>query len=187
MNDPMTAREILKARARILAKAATPSADGESIGVVEFRLASERYAVEHRFVREVAVLKELTVVPCTPAFMRGIMNWRGQIIPLLDIKKFFDLPETGITDLHSVIIIHGEEMEIGILADAVMGVSTIPLSDIESALPTLTGIRADYLRGVTGQHVVVLDAARIISDPRIVINQEANTSHAGSSATGVSS
>jgi purine-binding chemotaxis protein CheW len=179
MSDRIAAREILKARARVLAKTAAPPAEGKSIGVVEFQLASERYAVEHRFVREVAVLRELTALPCAPAFVRGIMNWRGQIVPLLDIKKFFDLPETGITDLHSVIILSGDDMEIGILADAVVGVSEIPLADIEPTLPTLTGIRADYLKGVTGRHVVVLDATRITADPRIIINQEATASHAG--------
>ncbi len=122
-------------------------------------------------------MKELTPLPCTPGFLLGIINVRGQILPVIDVKKFFDLPETGITDLHMVVIVHGEtdageSMELGILADAIVGVRSIPLGTCQPSLPTLTGIRAKYLKGVTNQHVVILDVPSILNDPKTTINEE---------------
>jgi purine-binding chemotaxis protein CheW len=128
--------------------------------------------VEQKYVREVHPLRELTALPCTPAFMLGMINVRGQILPVIDVKKFFDLPQAGITDLHMVIIVHTEEMELGILADAVAGVRLVPQSSCQPALPTLTGIRAKYLKGVTDQHVVILDVPSILNDPKTIVNEE---------------
>lgn len=97
---------------------------------------------------------------------------RGQILPVIDIKKFFELPDAGITDLHRVIIVHSEGAEIGILADTVTAVRSIPLDSVQSSLPTLTGIRAAYLRGVTDDHVVILDVSKILLDPKLVEEEE---------------
>jgi purine-binding chemotaxis protein CheW len=168
--------EILRAKARALA--APPrqrGADERTLKVVEFRLAKERYAVEQRHVREVFPLKELTPLACTPAFLPGIVNVRGQILPVIDIKKFFDLPETGITDLHLAVIIHERDMEVGLLADAVSGVRAIRLESIQASLPTLTGVRAQYLRGVSDDQTVILDARQILADPKLVINEQVET------------
>jgi purine-binding chemotaxis protein CheW len=166
-------REILKSRARVLARPLGNQQAGEAtIEVVEFRLAHERYAIEQGAVREVYPLKDLTPLPCTPAFVPGIMNLRGQILPVIDIKKFFDIPEIGITDLHQVIIVHGGEIELGILADAVAGVRSIALSAIQRSLPTLTGIREEYLKGVTNEAVVILDITKILTDPKLTVMDE---------------
>src|ERR1700712_5225839 len=90
---------ILRERARLLAR--VPESEpvaGAVLELLEFSLAQERYAVENRFVREVCPLKELTPLPCTPPFLLGVVNVRGRILPVLDLKKFFDLPEKGLTD-----------------------------------------------------------------------------------------
>jgi purine-binding chemotaxis protein CheW len=63
-------------------------------------------------------------------------------------------------------------MEFGILADVVLGVRRIPLTDIQPSLPTLTGIREDYLKGVTGEQVVILDAEKLLSDKKITVHEE---------------
>jgi purine-binding chemotaxis protein CheW len=173
MNAPKTAREILKIRARALAHPVKAEpVKGHALEVIEFRLARERYAIEHAFVREVVSLKEFTPLPCTPAFIPGIMNLRSQILPLIDIKKFFDLPEVGITDLHMVIVVHAGDVEVGILADSIAGVLSIPLDVIQPSLPTLTGIRSKYLKGVTDQLLVILDVSKILGDPKIVVDEE---------------
>ena len=156
-------------------KSAQQAAGPETLEVVEFRLALERYAIERGHVREVYPLKDLTPVPCTPPFVVGIINVRGQILPVIDLKKFFDLPDSGITDLHAVIIVHGSDVELGILADAIMGIRSIPFITIQPSLPTLTGIRATYLKGVTDDHAVILDVPRILADPRITVDEEVAT------------
>ena len=165
-------REILRARARELARTPAPEpASGALLEVLEFGLARERYAVETRCVAEVHPLKHLTPLPCTPAFVLGVVNLRGRILPVYDIRKLFDLPQQGLTDLHRIIVVHGGDLEIGLLAEAIEGVRSVPLESLQASLPTLTGIRADYLKGVTAEHLVVLDLDRILADPRIVVEQ----------------
>ncbi len=166
-------RKLLRARAVALAKPqATKEAYDKYIEIVEFQLAHEKYGLEAGFVREVYPLKELTPLPCTPVFVLGVINVRGQIISVMDIRKFFDLPETGLTDSNRVIIIHSQSMEFGILADAVLGMSSVPLNEVQPQLPTLTDIRAAYLKGVTKERTVVLDADRLLSDKSIIVNEE---------------
>ncbi len=169
---PAEQKKILKARAKVVAQEPPAETAGEQIEIVEFLLAHERYGIESSRVREIHLLKELTPVPCTPAFVLGIVNIRGQILPVIDIKKFFDLPERGLTDLNKVIIIRSRDMELGILADAILGVRSIPCEEIQSSLPTLTGIREDYLTGVTKERVVILDAAKLLSDRKIIVQEE---------------
>jgi purine-binding chemotaxis protein CheW len=173
MNTAKSDKEILKARARELARPAKAEPiKGKALEVIEFRLAQERYAIEHEYVREVVSLREFTPMPCTPVFIAGVMNLRGQILPLIDIKKFFDLPEVGITDLHAVIVVRVGDIELGLLVDAIAGVLAIPTEVIQPSLPTLTGIRAKYLKGVTDQMLVILDVSRMLIDPKIVVDEE---------------
>jgi len=166
-------RKILRERAKALArKADEKTPPHEHIEVVEFLLSYERYAIESSYVREVYPLKDLTPLPCTPAFVLGVVNVRGQIVSVIDLKKFFDLPEKGLTDLNKVIVVQREGMTFGILADVILGVRRIALQDIQLSLPTLTGIRAEYLRGVTKERLVVLDVGKILLDKNIVVQEE---------------
>ena len=169
-------KRILKTRAKALARESEDQKPlDDSVDVVTFALAYESYAVESSYVREVYPLKDLTPLPGTPPFVLGVTSVRGQILPVVDLKKFFDLPERGLTDLNKVIIVRADSMEFGILADAILGTRSIPLAQIQPPLPTLTGIRSDYLRGVTPDRLVVLDAARIVSDERIIVHEEAES------------
>jgi purine-binding chemotaxis protein CheW len=68
--------------------------------------------------------------------------------------------------------VHTDRLELGILADAVLGVSLIPLTDLQPSLPTLTGVRADYLRGVTKEPMVVLDGQKLLSSPKLIVYEE---------------
>lgn len=171
--DAEETRRILKVRAQALGrKSDAVEAAGERIEVVEFVLAQERYAVESEHVRDVYPLEHLTPVPCTPAFVLGIVNLRGEILSVIDIKKFFDLPDKGLTDLNKVIVLDSGSMRFGILADAIIGVHAIPVADIQASLPTLTGIREEYLKGVTPDRTVILDAEKLLADERIVVQEQ---------------
>jgi purine-binding chemotaxis protein CheW len=91
---------------------------------------------------------------------------------VIDIRKFFDLPEKGLTDLNKVIIVRDDAMEFGILADELLGTRTIPLSEVQPPLATLTGIREEYLKGVTRNRTAILDGARLLSDKNLIVNEE---------------
>lgn len=178
MNDKILsatpdARKILRARAQALARPPESAQVAQaSLELLEFRLAEERYALETRYVREVHPLKNLTPLPCTPAFVLGVVNVRGRILPVLDLKKFFGLPESGLTDLHRVILVADNDIELGLLADIGGGVLSIPVESVRPPLPTLTGIGAEYLKGITAERLIVLDMGRILADPKILVHEE---------------
>lgn len=166
-------KSVFRRRAADLARpAARKDETGAFLDLVEFHLASERYAFESLHVREVYPLHQLAPVPCTPPFILGIINVRGRILAVVDLKKFFDLPTRGLGDLNKVIILQSGDMEMGILADRVAGTRILRLDELQPALPTLTGIRENYLKGIGPGQLVVLDAARILADKQIIIHEE---------------
>ena len=157
-------KNVLRARAEALAREPSRKAEPEqTLDVLEFLLAHEHYGIESTYVREVYPLRDLTPLPGTPASILGITNVRGQILSILDIKKLFGLPDKGLTDFNKIIVVHAPGMELGILADAVLGLKSVPVSEIQPSLPTLKGIREAYLQGVTRESMVLLDAKKLLS------------------------
>jgi len=169
-------QKILHARARLLATGGKAEATSPQsrLEVVEFVLGPEHYGIESTLIREIHPLSEFTPLPCTPAFFLGLVNVRGHILSIINIKKLFDLPEKGLTDLNKVIIVHTNHMELGILADVIVGVRSVGLEELHPALPTLTGIRAEYLKGITKDPMVILDMEKILSDEKILVDEAVN-------------
>jgi purine-binding chemotaxis protein CheW len=162
---------ILKTRARALAQEPPRAALAETfLEIIEFCLASETYGIEAMFVREIHPLKDFTPLPGVPSFVVGIANIRGQILSVVDLKKFFNLPDKGLGELNKVIILGNSRMEFGILADAILVTRSVLLDAIQAPPATVTGIGAEYVRGVTGERVVVIDAQKILDDERIIVN-----------------
>ena len=173
MPTPEDQKNILRARAQALARQPqSEEAAREALDVVEFLLAYETYGIASSYVREVYPLKAFTPLPCTPPFVLGIINIRGEILSVIDLKKFFDLPARGLTDLNKVIVVHDAHMAFGILADVILGVRSIPLAAIQPSLPTLTGIREAYLKGVTSERLVLLDAGKLLADQKLIVLEE---------------
>jgi len=168
---------ILLARAQAMARP-LPDARGaaarkqESIEVLEFRLADERYAVQMGYVHAVHPLKNLTELPCTPPFVLGIVSLRGHLVTVVNLKRFFGLPEQGLTDLHRIILVGDGQVEFGLLADVSVGVRTLVRSALQPGLATLTGIGEQYIQGITAESLIVLNMARILGDPRLLVDEE---------------
>jgi purine-binding chemotaxis protein CheW len=170
---PAQKRQILRARAHALAQEDSQQhAPEESLRVIEFRLAHEKYAVEAAFVREVYQIKHLTPLPCTPPFVLGIVNIRGRILSIVDLRAFFALPHDGGLDHNTAIILRADALEFGVLTNGILGARSVPYSTIQDTLPALSGIRTEYLLGVTQDHTIILDAECILSDRRILVGQD---------------
>jgi purine-binding chemotaxis protein CheW len=161
-------REIMQERTRRAAAEPAAATVQRYIGIVEFTLAHERYGVESQYVREIAPLRHYTPVPGAPAFVLGMINLHGEILSVVDLRRFFDLPDPGLTDLNKVIVLHDDHMEFGILADAVDGARTLSEEELRPLLPTLTGARAEFSRAVAGA-CMILDARRILTDPALTL------------------
>ena len=168
-------RSRLKMRAIAMAKEPEQKREtSTTTEIIEFILATESYGIESVFVREVYPLKDFTSLPGVPSFIYGIVNVRGQILPVVDLKKFFNLPEKGLGELNKVIILRNERIEFGILADAVNGTKAVYDEDVLPVPATVTGIGEEYLKGVTKESLIVLNAEKLMSDKSIVVNEEVN-------------
>jgi purine-binding chemotaxis protein CheW len=164
---------VLRERAASLAAAPkTLREEDRDVEVVEFVVAQERYAVEVPYVNGVHPVTHLTPLPCTPSFLLGVTRVRGRVVSVADVREFFGLPKKGITDLSKVVVLRGHDMEIGIVADAIVGVSHIPNDVLRSELPAVTGMPHEYLKAVTADHLFILNAERLLSDRRMVVDEE---------------
>jgi purine-binding chemotaxis protein CheW len=175
---PAAQRHLLRARARALALAPAGEAAAQAgLDVVMFRLADALYGVEAAYVREVLPLKNLTPLPCTPSFVIGLINAHGQILSVLDLQYIFDLPVRGLTDRNQVIVVHHEHMAFGLLSDAILGVRSMPRESLQPGLPTLPGRQVAYLKAVTREQLVIVDAGKLLADPKLLVLEAVEGDH----------
>ena len=166
-------RDLLKMRAVKMAKEPELKTEGtEYIGIIAFSLSDENYGIESEFVGEVYHIKEFTPLPGVPAYILGVINVRGKILEVIDLKKLFNLPEKGLGELNKVIILRNDQMEFGILADVVQGTQTIAIEDIRANPHTVSGIGEEYLMGVTKERLIILSAENLLTDKSIIVNEE---------------
>lgn len=116
--------------------------------VIIFRLQDEEYGVEVSQVRSIEKLEHITRVPRTPVFVKGVINLRGIVTPIIDLRSRFGLPEEAYTETTRVIIVAVGELEVGLIVDAANDVIDIPVNAIEPAPEVVGGVEAAYLRGV---------------------------------------
>jgi purine-binding chemotaxis protein CheW len=91
------------------------------------------------------------------------------MLSVVDLKRFFDLPDAGLTDLNKVIVLQDKGMEFGILADAIAGIRPLSAADIQTPLPHLTGLRGEFSRGIAPGPLVVLNIERMLRDKTLTL------------------
>jgi purine-binding chemotaxis protein CheW len=161
-------RSILKKRAESFAAVQKDGRESEGVQAVVFTLAAERFAFESAYLKEVCPASEIVPVPCTPSFVLGIMSLRGEVISIIDLRKFFELPDRGISDMNRLLVLSSASMSFGVLADTVEGVKVIETGGLKK-LPTLSGVREDYLAGVSPCGITLLDAGKLLADSSIIV------------------
>lgn len=164
-------RIVLKKRALLLAEESLSSeVVYDTIEVLGFMIGTESYGIELNYVNKVHSLKNLTPLPGLPTYVIGIVNIRGNILPVIDMKNIFEIPKLANAESGKVIVLDVNEGSLGILADELTGLHTIQANEIQLALPTLTGKRAEYLKGITSTQMVILDAQKLASENMSSIN-----------------
>jgi len=135
-----------------------------------FKLSSEEYGLEILKVREIIGLMEITPVPRTPDFVRGIINLRGKIIPVIDLRLKFGMEPTPDTDETCIIVVdinsNGEAMQMGILVDAVSEVLDIKEGDIESSPSFGADFDSSFIRGMAkakGKVKILLNIEKVLT------------------------
>jgi purine-binding chemotaxis protein CheW len=170
---PSGARDILKKRAGSLAAPVRDEREPEGIQAVVFTLGGERFAFESVYLKEVCPATEIVPVPCTPSFVLGIVSLRGEVVSIIDLRKFFELPEVGLSDMNRLLVLSSGTMRFGVLADTVEGVKALRTDELKK-LPTLSGVREEYLLGVNPRGITVLDAGKLLADRSIIVYETAD-------------
>jgi purine-binding chemotaxis protein CheW len=163
----------LKARAKELAKEPLPeNVMQKYLKVVEYSLGKEKYGIEASCIREVCALGDLTPLPSTPPFILGIINVRGQILAVVDMKKIFNLPAQKLTDLTKILIIDIHPATFGVLVDEVLGMRFIAPSELQPTRTLATEVHTDYVKEVTSDRLIILDLVKMVADKKITVNEE---------------
>lgn len=145
--------------------------DSERKQVVVFELADEEYAVDITQSKQIIKVSKITPVPNTPAYVRGVINLRGQIVPVVDLRKRFGI-NSGTGEKERIITIEYEDMLIGLLVDDIKEVLWYNTEkELESAPEIDTAVRQDYIKGVIkkGKRLIVLiDLEKLLFENRPV-------------------
>lgn len=131
-----------------------------------FALSSESYGIEIRYVTEIIGIQPITEVPELPDYIRGIVNLRGKIIPVMDIRLRFKKPFKDYNDRTCVIVIDIEEICIGLIVDSVSEVITIPDEEIVDP-PEMNKTGNKYIKGIgkVGSEVkLLLDCQKLLNE-----------------------
>jgi len=131
-----------------------------------FMLGTEEYGIEIKYVTEIINLQPITVVPEVPAYMKGIINLRGTIIPVMDVRLRFQKEPREYNDRTCIIVIHFGDVTIGLIVDSVAEVLNIADGDIVDP-PNMNQTSQRYIRGigkVNGQVKLLLDCSMLLGD-----------------------
>lgn len=131
-----------------------------------FVLNHEEYGLEILKVREIIGLMDITPVPQTPAFIKGIINLRGKVIPVVDLRLKFGMPEAEYTKETCIIVVNIDNRLMGIIVDTVSEVLDINAKDIEPAPSLGSSIKTDFILGmgkIKGRVKILLDIDKVLS------------------------
>lgn len=144
---------------------ATLSETHATLQLVSFRLADEVYGIEITKVREIILISEITRIPQAPHFVRGLINLRNAVIPVIDLRALFGLPEGDVTDDSRIMVLQAGGMTLGIVVDAVHEVLRVKHDQISAPPTTVSGSSREYLAGLVRldtQLLILLDIEKTV-------------------------
>jgi purine-binding chemotaxis protein CheW len=180
-------------RARQVGQKIQEAEIGEMLRVAVIGLDNELYGLDVRHIFDIRNLERVTFVPRVPGWVIGVVNWRGRILSVIDLRRYLGLPanESRNTSKNTerVIVVQDGEMEVGIRADEVFSIESIPASKIRSEDGDVRGIKTEFVTGIfiptesvdlkaaiKGQAhesiVVLLNLPALLADPRLIIRDE---------------
>jgi purine-binding chemotaxis protein CheW len=136
------------------------------IQVVSFHLGNEEYGVDISQVQEIIRMVEITHVPRAPQFMEGVINLRGQLIPIVDLRTRFAMPHIDHTKSTRIVVTEVGAKKVGIIVDSVSEVINIPIEQIEEAPEMIAGVGTEYIQGVgkvNDRLIILLDLTMVIT------------------------
>jgi purine-binding chemotaxis protein CheW len=139
---------------------------GDERQLVVFQLGAELYGCEISRVHEIIRLQSVTKVPRAPAFVEGVINLRGKVIPVVDLRRRFGLPTADHTRASRIVVVEIGDQVVGIVVDGVSEVLRVNSAIVEPPSPVVAGIDSEYLHGIAklaDRLVILLDLDRILA------------------------
>lgn len=136
-----------------------------------FKLVNEHYGIEIKYVIEIIGLQPITIVPELPEYMQGIINLRGKIIPVMDVRLRFKKPFREYNDRTCVIVVDIDDITIGLIVDSVSEVLEIPETEIVNPTELNKGYSSKYIKGIGksgGDVKLILDCAKLMQEQDLV-------------------
>ena len=130
-----------------------------------FRIGDENYGISIRYVTEIIVVQRITEVPDTPAFVKGVINLRGKVIPVIDIRNRFSMELRDYDERTCIIVVEFSETAVGMIVDTVNEVVDIPEKNIDEPPKSHAGTKNNYLEGmgkIDNQVVILLDLNKVL-------------------------
>ena len=130
-----------------------------------FQIAKEEYGIEIRYVTEIIGIQKVTDLPDTPNFVKGVINLRGKVIPVIDVRIRFELPEREYDERTCIIVVNINGTSVGLIVDSVSEVLDIPADDIENPPKVNRGGGSRYIQGLgkVGESVkIILNIHRLL-------------------------
>ena len=144
--------------------------DAQRDKYLTFQLGAENFGIEIEHVIEIIVIQEITKVPDMPDFIVGVINLRGKVISVMDIRKRFAMEARDFDDRTCIIVVNIGDISIGLVVDTVSEVIDIPESEIDPPPRTHAGIGSNYIQGmgkVNDQVKILLDIEKILYEPEL--------------------
>jgi len=139
--------------------------DVTMIQLVSFVIDEVEYGVDILSVHEILRIPEITRLPNTPPFIKGVINLRGNVLPVVDVRNRFGFPKGKITDLTRIIVIETSDKQVGLLVDNVHQVVRIPDSHVDPPSDLLEGVSEEFILGIgrlKDRLIVILNTSNII-------------------------
>ncbi|MBI4790246.1 MAG: chemotaxis protein CheW [Chloroflexi bacterium] len=171
--DQSAVQSILTGRARALATASKTETASDDMTVVVLRVGKEKYGVAMRFVSEVRPLDQVTLLPGAPGFYAGLVNLRGRIYGVLDLRRYLGLAEGEPVAKAKLVLVAAGGIEMGLRVDDVLGAQRATLSQFQPLLAEASD-RPGVVTGVTPDLLSMLDLEALLADPALVVKQESN-------------
>ncbi len=169
---PDESRRILKERARALATPVeTAVARNERRPLLTFTLGAERWGVDITHVVDVLPMRAVTPVPCAPPFVLGVINHRGRVLSILDLRPLLDLAGDGFGKGSQAVVVEAGGMTFGIATHGAIEATEASMEEV-AAPGNLTGTRGAFVQGVTPTMIVVVDLEALAHDARMLVNED---------------
>lgn len=141
--------------------------DTQLFKVIVFQLKDEEYAIEIDYIQSIERMIPVTRTPGTPKYVKGVMNLRGVITPVIDLRKRFGIEEKEYDEETRILVISKDDIEIGFIVDSANDVIDIPVEKVEPTPKVVGVVEEEYLRGVVkiGQRLfTLLDLDKVIHE-----------------------